>query len=268
MPSNIFFRTSAQRRNEATFLRDNRIIPPLMTAVCASTLQDLGVPCIWADSEADVRCVELAGQLKCCVLSKDSDFSILNAEGYGGYVPLDRVVWEYRDNSTPVADDEDGWLPATTKSKHKKTKPAKDNTLLHFGLSPPTSDAILAIRLVIHHPDRLAQHLKIPVTFLPLLSSLVGNDFVPKSVRDRFQGSKKKSPTDFIDHVAGHLRNVLDAGRDKRSKVWKRVAKNMESKGEASAPRPSVATLIQTAIQELLVRPATGEEVDGMVRCV
>lgn len=273
-PSNIFFRTSAVRRNEAAFLRDNRIIPPLFYGTCVDALLKLDVNCTWADAEADPRCVEIAASLGTWVLAKDSDFVILNAEDYLGYVPIDQLVWEYEEDAPPPAvteEADEGWTPATrVKGKGRKRSATVSRGFISQGLLPPTSGELVAIKFLVYHPKALATHLNIPSTFLPLFSSLVGNDFVPQSYRSRFF-DRRKSLSQQIERVGEVLHEVLSTGQDRRSRIGKLIAKNMGARGDAAnsdANRPSVATLIQTAIQELLIRQGTAEQIDEMVETV
>ncbi|KAG9018264.1 hypothetical protein FRB90_011718 [Tulasnella sp. 427] len=275
-PSNIFFRTSTVRRNEPAFLRDNRIIPPLSYGACVDALLKLDVSCTWADAEADPRCVEIAASMGTWVLAKDTDFVILNAEDYLGYVPIDQLVWEYEQDAPVQAaaeEDDDGWTPAARgKGKGRKRSSTVSKGFVSQGLLPPKSGEVVAIKFLVYHPKTLANHLKIPSTFLPLFSSLVGNDFVPPSYRTRFF-ERRRSLAQQIERVGEVLHEVLSTGQDRRSRIGKLIAKNMASRGDASgsntdANRPSVATLIQTAIQELLIRQGTAQQVDEMVETV
>ncbi|KAG8897455.1 hypothetical protein FRB99_008149, partial [Tulasnella sp. 403] len=128
LPANLFFHTSSSRRNEPTWLDDHCIIPPLIAGACASALVEAGVPCIWADGEADQKCVELAGRLNAWVFSADSDFAILNVEGYKGYAQMDQMLWEYLPVTGPDAttESDDGWEQAgRTKGKKKKPLPTE-----------------------------------------------------------------------------------------------------------------------------------------------
>ncbi|KAG8887567.1 hypothetical protein FRB99_004227, partial [Tulasnella sp. 403] len=114
-------------------------------------------------------------------------------------------------------------------------------------------------------------HLKIPITFLPLFASLVGNDFSPSTFKTRFF-ERRLSYAQRIDRVGGVLRVVLSAGEDRNSRVGKLLIKNMMQKREAvNGPGPiraSVSTLIQTAIQTLLLREPSPGELDEMVESV
>lgn len=47
----------------------------------------------FADEEGDPYAVALAGRLGTYVAGRDSDFVVLNADGYKGYVPLDEMLW-------------------------------------------------------------------------------------------------------------------------------------------------------------------------------
>ncbi|KAI0799969.1 hypothetical protein C8Q74DRAFT_1313806 [Fomes fomentarius] len=122
----LFFRTSAQGRAAPRFLRETAMLPPLAYSVCVDTLVGLAAelsspssdarPAVgedverdsswkeggggkgplyvhFADEEGDPYAVALAGRLGAYVAGRDSDFVVLNAEGYKGYVPLDEMLW-------------------------------------------------------------------------------------------------------------------------------------------------------------------------------
>ncbi len=239
-----------------------------MYRACISVLADLKVPCTWADAEADQECVKLASKLGTWVLAKDSDFVILNADGYKGYATMDDLVWEYREDRTPVEEstEDSGWTQATsTRIKGRNRQLTHHATNLSHTLLPPSSGMILSLTMTVFHPDTFAAHLKIPTTFLPLFASVAGNDFTPDSYRARFS-DRRKSLSENIVRFGDVLRRVITAGKDQRSPVGKQIAKVMLARNETT--KPSVATLIQATIQELLIRPGTNAEINEMVEGV
>lgn len=64
-------------------LADTRIAPPLgYTTVLSTLLSTPGLDVRFADGEADTYIVALAGELGAFVMANDSDFMVLQCEGY------------------------------------------------------------------------------------------------------------------------------------------------------------------------------------------
>lgn len=82
-PANLFFRTSQAARTTPRSLSENRIAPPLGYPALVSTLLAMeGVDVKFADGEADPCIITLAGELQAYAVGNDSDFIVLNSEGY------------------------------------------------------------------------------------------------------------------------------------------------------------------------------------------
>jgi len=83
-PANLFFRTSPAARSTPRSLAETRIAPPLGYSAIVSTLLSMSddVKVEFADGEADSHIVALAGRLGAYVIGNDSDFLVLNCEGY------------------------------------------------------------------------------------------------------------------------------------------------------------------------------------------
>ncbi|KAG8221328.1 hypothetical protein J3R82DRAFT_1496 [Butyriboletus roseoflavus] len=261
----LFFRTSPTSRSTPRFLHENRIIPPLIILSCIETLESLAkanakLEVHFADEEGDPYAVELAGRLGAYVVGNDSDFVILNSGRYAGYIPLEEMVWT---TSSPLdespsthEDQEDGFQTVVGKTKKRLNSAPQQ---ISFGLIPseetPLSDLVLSV--VVYTPSALALHLKLPTTLLPLLASLVGNDFTNKSTTQRnVQSSffdRNLSLSQRITHSAATLSSILNAATRKR-RAKHRVG--------------SVMDLIDHAVNALLVRSpsslATGE-IDSIV---
>src|SRR6266478_828944 len=135
----LFFRTSPPARSHPRFLNENRILSPLVFVASVETLKELakeGLPVqlYFADEEGDPHSVELAGKLNGYVTGTDSDFVVLNAEGYKGYIPMDDFLWDTsalgdlapRPEPEPV----DDFQPI-------KRKKAKKNFEVNHGILPP-----------------------------------------------------------------------------------------------------------------------------------
>ncbi|CAE6354280.1 unnamed protein product [Rhizoctonia solani] len=242
--SNIFFRTSASARSTPSFLASTRIIPPLLLETCLSALREIAGSVIdhnsprahilMADGEADPYCVSLAGRLgNGLVLGMDSDFAVLNVEGYGGYVPIDEMTWSSVSDDTPLAqleEDNDGFTAVQAKQRPKR-KPS--------GLIPPASTGELSLNVTVYHPQSLASYLGLPSALLPLFSALVGNDFSnPQNTRKFFES--RSNPVQRIWKVARSVSAAIKKSND-----------------GGKAGGDVVLDVIQTAVSHLLVRPDT-----------
>jgi hypothetical protein len=192
-----------------------------------------------ADGEADPFCVALAGALGGGLVSgMDSDFAVLCVEGYGGYIPIDELVWQSDEPALTQTNnkDDDGFTAVVTKPRTKR----KSSGLIPPSGSPPE----LSLHATIYHPHTLAAHLRLPPALLPLFSALVGNDF--------------SNPQ--------HSRKFFERQSTSIQRIWK-VAQTISATIKQSPSRPqgrgdAVLDVIHTAISQLLVRPdliASGE---------
>ncbi|KAF9526652.1 hypothetical protein CPB83DRAFT_908271 [Crepidotus variabilis] len=180
-PAQLFFRTSTTSRSNNRFLNENRILPPLAYATCIQALESLrsqtkAVDLHFADEEGDPYAVELAGRVGGYVIGNDSDFVIFNSEGYKGYIPIDEMVWQA---PLPVdqsqVDNDDGEFQTVRKPKAKRK--VVQNLKTSQGLIPPEEVEELTLTFISYSPQALAEHLDLPISLLPLLGALVGNDF-------------------------------------------------------------------------------------------
>jgi hypothetical protein len=225
------------------------MLPPLTYSVCLHALKDLqlATPALhlhFADEEGDPYAVELAGRIGGYVVGNDSDFVILNSEGYSGYIPIDEMVWQNSclPDEAPVDQDDFGFqIVRKTKPNQKLAAPPS--------LTPPyeQDSPDLVLHLTAYSPAKLAQHLNIPITLLPLLGALVGNDFSSQSEshRRRLQNlffDRSLTLTARIEHAAGVVRTILTPGSTRR--------KNKQEIG-------SVMDLIDRTVNALLARRAT-----------
>ena len=163
------------------------MLPPGMYDACVQTLQEIArtadpsqvLELHFADEEGDPYAVELAGRLGGYVVGKDSDFVILNAEGYQGYVPLDLMVWSSLSSmGNDVNDAEDDGFQTVVNSKAKKKANFTQGTSSRGIIPPEDNDgAGLQLTVITYSPASLSQHLQLPISLLPLLGALVGNDF-------------------------------------------------------------------------------------------
>lgn len=178
--SELFFRTSPPARSHPRFLNENRILPPLVFVTSVQALKALvkeGLPIelYFADEEGDPYSVELAGKLKGYVTGTDSDFVILNAEGYKGYIPLDDFLWDTSALGDLAPQPEPEPIDDFQPIKRKKTKKHME---VNHGIIPPVEDVSqISLNCTVISPAVLASHLELPISLLPLLGALVGNDF-------------------------------------------------------------------------------------------
>ncbi|KAF5380416.1 hypothetical protein D9615_004721 [Tricholomella constricta] len=260
-PSLLFFRTSHTSRGTARFLNETRIIPPLAYTACIHALIAVcettdAVKLHFADEEGDPYAVELAGKIGGYVIGNDSDFVVLNTEGYLGYIPLEEMIWYAPVSVEAPAHGEDSEFQEVRKPKAKR-RPVIDPGIGR-GIIPPDA-AGLTLSLTVYKPEVLAAHLKVPVTLLPLLGALVGNDFSSQSESNRRNVQslffdKQLSLSQRINRVASTIQSILSPVSQKRNKQKHQVG--------------SVMDLIDRAVNALLARLVTtlgSGEVDNIV---
>ncbi|KAF7980844.1 hypothetical protein HWV62_36488 [Athelia sp. TMB] len=244
-PSLLFFRTSSASRSTPRFLHESRIIPPLIYSACVHALKSLSsstdaLELHYADGEGDPWAVELAGRVGGFVVGNDSDFVVLNSEGYLGYIPMEEMIWttlEQIDRPSEDADSE--FQPVKSKGKKKLPDPRGGN-----GLIPPDGASDLTLTFSVYTPGALADHLKIPASLLALFGALLGNDYSNHSTSSHrnaqslfFPGLQNLSGR--INHVASALKTILSASNLKR-----------KPKHQVG----SVMDLIDKAVEALLTR--------------
>ena len=258
------------------------------------------VDLVWADAEGDNKCVELAAEHGGYIIGRDSDFAVMNKEGYRGYIPIDEMIWSAREEdegwqgmedsiaSLSVSGisggqasifgediEEEGWTSTRSRSKKRSKVPT---------LPPGTPGGILAIAnakglipaplaawtqcltLNVYHPSKLAAHLKIPIRFLPLLGSLVGNDFTPESFAPKFF-DKRLTSSQRIDRVAEVLQELseppssrIKTGNNKKRSIVEKARENVGGNG--------VASIISGAIQLLLRFEIASGELESMIETI
>jgi len=170
----------------------------------------------FADEEGDPYAVELAGRLGGYVIGKDSDFVIFHSDGYEGYIPLDEMTWHIPpSNDDSQAPNDDGEFQAVRKPKAKRKVVSEASQ----GLCPPTG-AVLSLSVTSYTPQALAEHLDIPISLLPLLGALVGNDFSrdTEGVSRRIQSlffSRDITLYERINKVADAIRTVISPQKRK-----------------------------------------------------
>ncbi|EJD02205.1 PIN domain-like protein [Fomitiporia mediterranea MF3/22] len=258
-PSELFFRTSAASRNKRWFLNESYIIPPLVHTVTVHTLfsmqdelagghlsddeEERLIELHFADEEADSYAVDLAGRVGGYVTGRDSDFVVYNSEGYLGYIPLEEMVWliSEEENAQDVSDElDDGFQSVKRK---KRSAPKQTST---FGMIPPDAE-IYSLSVSLFTPSALAQLLKLPVSLLPLLGAIVGNDYtLPASDRPVYAFNPKSFQNLLFERRLNLPRRILHA-----SSVLNSCLHGHSSKRRQKKPQ-SVMELIQMTIGALL----------------
>ncbi|KAI9465674.1 PIN domain-like protein [Lactarius psammicola] len=242
-PSTLFFRTSPFSRATPRFLRENSILPPLYYVATLDALRSLdgAIQVYMADDEGDPFAVELAGRLRGYVTGRDSDYVILNVEGYAGYVPMDQMVWsadsQGKDEERQMQDDA-GFVV----SQRNKVKKQGSEHHTQGIISPDTKDA-LSLSCVVYSPHALAAHLQISLTLLPLLAALVGNDFTAdRRSTSRLFYERDMTVSQRISRVANVLKSVTAAASGKSPK-------------KARHQITGVVDFVDLTVESLLIRP-------------
>ncbi|KAA1470637.1 PIN domain-like protein [Dentipellis sp. KUC8613] len=243
----LFYRTSATSRASPRFLREISMLPPLSYAVCLQALsspefRDL-VEVHIADEEGDPFSVELAGRVGGYVTGNDSDFLVLNTDGYAGYIPMEEIVWTtLQDSQSSSTVDDDGF---TVARRSKGAKAAADTRNSEHGLLIPEGNGELSATCTVYKPSALAAHFKLPISLLPLLGALVGNDFIAdrRSMHDLFF-ERGLTLSQRITRVATALQTNL-------------AATVAAPKRRPKQQITGVMDLIGLTVDSLLVRPAS-----------
>ena len=245
-PSLLFFRTSHISRATPRFLRENSILPPLCYAATLDALRSLdGIVEIYlADDEGDPFAVELAGRLGGYVTGRDSDFVILNSEGYAGYIPIDQMFWNtnsQEDGEDGQSQDDGGFKVAR---KNKARGYASEASASHQGIIPPDVGGELSLSCVVYTPQTLASHFQISISLLPLLAALIGNDFTAdRRPTSKLFFDRNMTVSQRIVRVASVLKSVSA------------IATGTSVKRKARRQVTNVVDFVDLTIESLLIRP-------------
>ena len=253
----LFFRTSPQARSHPRFLNENRILPALAFVASLEALKELvkeGLPVklYFADEEGDPDSVELAGKLSGYVTGTDSDFVVLNAEGYKGYIPMDDFLWDTSALGDLAPQPEPEPVDDFQPIKRKKTK---KNFEVHHGIIPPVEDVSqISLTCTTISPVALAAHLELPISLLPLLGALVGNDFsASPSARFGKQSLFFERKVTLSQRITRVSKTVHDA-----------ISNPAQNKAKRSEESDDVIDLIRRVVHTLLLQDVSslgsGEE--------
>ncbi|KAI9462610.1 PIN domain-like protein [Russula earlei] len=241
-PSLLFFRTSPLSRVTPRFLRENSILPPLCYAATLDALRSVSdaVEIYLADDEGDPFAVELAGRLKGYVTGQDSDYVILNSEGYAGYIPMDQMVWgvnSHRDREECQSQDDNGFVVA---------QKGKARDAFNRGIIPPEINDELSLNCLVFTPHTLASHFQISLSLLPLLASLIGNDFTAERLpTNKLFFDRNMTPSQRMARVASVLKSV--------SAVATGTSTNRRIRHQIT----NVVEFVGLTVESLLIRPTS-----------
>lgn len=150
------------------------VTPALTSQTFLNVIQDLGIPCVVGDFEADGQLAFLANQWNCPVLSNDSDFYIYDITG--GFIRLDSVDY----NPKSFKEESSGKMYKFLECQIYFSKNFID-------LFPELNKSLL-----------------------PLFSTLCGNDYIcSKGMFDKFFSNIKKAPDNFGLNIAHRKQNAL-----------------------------------------------------------
>ena len=240
-PSNIFFRTSAAARSTPGFLNGIWISSPLAFPTCVAALKEEGVHCHYADGEGDPDCIALAVRHDGYILGNDSDYLIFNAQ-FKGYIPIDELCW----NETIIAElgyddcEDDGFQTVRSSKRSKAYRSGVGRAVI-----PPKSFESLTVS--IYQPERLAKLLQIGPGLLPLLASLLGNDFTPPSLSATFF-PRSMSGIERVQRTASVIHEIFHPTKKTRRR-------NRSLLAAAGADVPGrVTALILATVSDLALR--------------
>ena len=208
----------------------------------------------FADNEGDIFAVELAGRVDGFVVGQDTDFVVLNSEGYRGYLPLEEMFWVHEEVGVEALGggggddnwgDEDGFQ-VVRRTKRKKpalvqVKNERKQTVVGRGIVPPNSETPnLLLQVTLYEPPVLAQHFGLPTSLLPLLGSLVGNDYTAPS-HNALLFERRLTVSQRIAHAAMTLESILHP-----------KMKPGGGKTQTQTPPQSVLQLIEMTVERLV----------------
>ncbi|GMK54680.1 hypothetical protein CspeluHIS016_0112660 [Cutaneotrichosporon spelunceum] len=246
----LFYTTRPESRSSPSGQRGQSLLPPFTSQAFGTALASLGVETHYVPrGEADGECVVLAASIGGYILGKDTDFLILGSGAETkGYIPLDIVEWV-----EPAPSAESNGSGFTTVSGGKKARARFASRLL------PRSPGATLI-LPTFTSAALARRLRLPINMLPLLASLVGNDY---SAGMAAAGAGKVS--DRIDRIARTLRETHARPRshtaDTAYELVARVVRKLHTGAHVDARglAETVEAIVNATIQYVLPGPVCCE---------
>lgn len=244
----VFYSLSASTRSSPTFSnKGDTILPPFCRGAFAAALSNLDVRMHFVPrGEADGVCVVLADQMGGYVLGRDTDFVILSAgasDKLRGYAPLDMMEWT---DSAPPED--------TAPAADFTTVAAKRPRSARSRLLPPSGAGNATLVLATYATTPLCRRLRLDAPMLPLLSSLVGNDYTPAWAGDAL--FPRMRPGDRIERVARVLAE-LRPGVSSADELVRRAVKRLWARPfvDDAAAAELTDAVIDATIQYVLPAP-------------
>ena len=226
----LFMRSSPASRASPSFQSRLAVIPPLLPYVLLDALKAVKVEIIFGETEADSLVAEEAERRGGYAVSNDSDMYVLCSRGDGcGYVPLDSLEYLVKPPTSvgeaEGLDGDDGFEQVSRKGKasarrqNTRTELSQPEVFTLDVLTHPTADldglddlardstapTLHAVRFRSYSSTKLAAHLGIPSTFLPLLAAFVGNDYSSEEYMDLLS-SREADSRDRISMIASLIR--------------------------------------------------------------
>ena len=135
------------------------------------------------------------------------------------------MVWcsvrEIPPDSSSLVDGDDPSFQVVTRKKQRTRLKVKDSGLeLGSGPFPPSShvQSDLSLVLTVYEPAAFADYVSLPLTLLPLLGALIGNDYASYNF---FRSST--APADHVQRVAHTLSSVLKDAQSGNAKNVRRI---------------------------------------------
>lgn len=249
-----FMRSSAASRASRSFQAECYPRLPLASHTIKAALRSQGVQNVVTQGEADGAVAELAEENHGIAVSKDSDYFILCARGEGRarYAPLDS--FEYLVEIIPAAgeqpliqepEDHDGFEAVQNRRKRRggNANPATQLQTAVTVLDRPPAREMLgsqynlkAVRMRAYSSHAIAAALRIPPPLLPLLGSVIGNDY---------------SLAKQEDLLFRHLQSWTDRIREASEVVhheWRRSIGLSKDRSRQSTASPARKTLLKAAL--------------------
>ncbi|XP_067652566.1 single-strand DNA endonuclease ASTE1-like [Haliotis asinina] len=158
-----------------------KIMPILAYETFKTVLDDMGVPYVVCDFEADTQIVKLANHWQCPVMSNDSDFCVFDLKG--GFILFDYV--DFR-------------LVSPT--------------------DPESGKTFYCLSVQLYHIDNFAKEFPgFDKGFLPVVAVLLGNDFIESSLFENFFSSLKSACYKSLPQKHRRLVAILDWCEDFKS---------------------------------------------------
>ncbi|CAO1618714.1 unnamed protein product [Parajaminaea phylloscopi] len=273
--NSAFMRSSATSRASRSFQAECYPRLPLAADTVKAALKSQGVQTVVTQAEADAIVAELAEETSGIALSKDSDFFIYCARGAGKarYAPLDSleylvdVIGPSGCDGLPAVQsvepdggaDDDGFEQVASSRRRRKgpragATPTLRDTATVLNRPPPRASlgsqyTLRAVRLRAYSSHALASQLRIPPALLPLLASVIGNDY-----------SSARQEEILFRHIQNRIERVQEAATIVHTE-WQRSLGMLKE-----APRPRGSQQSAGHPRKTLLKAALTASVDDDAR--